>query len=69
MYKSISLVLIVCGIALAIIGFNATESLWSSVTTFFTGSPSDKAMWLVIGGVTLICVGTFGTMRGSKTGV
>lgn len=69
MYRTISLLLIVCGLALTIIGFNATESLWSSVTKFFTGSPSDKAMWLVIGGVALLCIGVFGSLRGSKAGI
>ena len=50
MSKIISLTLLVGGIALIIIGFNATNSFNSDVSRFFTGSPTDKAVWMLLGG-------------------
>jgi Protein of unknown function (DUF3185) len=31
---------------------------------FFTGSPTDKAIWMLIGGVVLSIVGVVGLLRG-----
>ena len=50
MNKLISLALLVGGIVLIVIGVNATNSFSSDVSRFFTGSPTDKAVWMVIGG-------------------
>ncbi len=66
MNKIFSLALLVGGVVLMIIGINATNSFSSDVSQFFTGSPTDKAVWMLIGGITATVVGLTMTMRGSK---
>jgi len=66
MNKGISVALLAVGIMLAIWGINATNSFGSDVSRFFTGSPTNKAVWLLIGGIVLGIVGLFGLFRGSK---
>jgi hypothetical protein len=67
MNKVISLVLLVGGIGLIIYGINASDSIGSSFSRFFTGSPTDKAMWLLIGGAVASTAGLVGMLRGSKS--
>jgi hypothetical protein len=67
MYKAISLVLLISGIALLIVGITAMDSIASGFSTFFTGSPTDRSMWLVLGGVVLIAISGFGLFRGSRS--
>ncbi len=67
MNKPISLALLVGGIILIIYGVNASDSVGSGVSRFFTGSPTDKTMWLLIGGAVAAVVGASGLMRGSKS--
>ena len=66
MNKLISLAFLVGGIVLIIYGVNATNSFTSDVSKFFTGSPTDKAVWMLIGGIVAGLIGLFGVMRGSK---
>jgi hypothetical protein len=67
MNKAISLALLVGGIVLIIYGISASDSLSSSFSRFFTGSPTDKTMWLLIGGIVAAVAGLFGLFRGSKS--
>jgi hypothetical protein len=56
MNKAIGLALLAVGIALLVYGAHASESVSSSVSRFFTGNPTDKAVWLLIaGGAATIC--------------
>jgi len=48
MGKVASLVLLVVGIVLIVWGVSAMESFSSDVSRFFTGSPTNKAVWLFI---------------------
>ena len=66
MNKAISIALIAGGIVLIVLGVNATKSFGSDVSRFFTGSPTDKAIWMLIGGIVATAVGLFGMTRGSK---
>ena len=66
MNKPISAALLIAGIVLIIWGINASDSFSSDVSRFFTGSPTNKAMWLLIGGIVSAVAGLFGLMRGSK---
>jgi len=66
MNKLISLALLVGGIVLIVYGVNATNSFTSDVSRFFTGSPTDKAVWMLIGGIVAATIGLTGTLRSSK---
>ena len=66
MNKIVSLALLVGGVVLIIFGIQATDSFSSDVSRFFTGSPTDKAIWMLIGGVIAAVVGLAGTLRSSK---
>jgi len=66
MNKAIFLAVLVGGVALLIFGIGASNSLGSDISRFFTGSPTDKAIWMLIGGVVLSIVGLAGLLRGSK---
>ncbi|HLH53067.1 MAG TPA: DUF3185 family protein [Verrucomicrobiae bacterium] len=57
MTKLVSLALIIGGIVLVVTGFNATHAFASQVSRFFTGSPTDKAVWMLIGGVVAALAG------------
>ena len=57
MNKIASLALLAGGIVLIVIGTNATNSFGSDVSRFFTGSPTDKAVWMLIGGIVASVVG------------
>ena len=67
MNKIISLALLIGGIILIVMGVNATNSFSSDVSRFFNGAPTDKAVWMLIGGIIATVVGLAGTFRGSKT--
>jgi len=67
MNKIIALALLVGGVVLIVIGVNATNSFSSDVSRFFTASPTDKAVWMLIGGAIAAFVGLIGTLRGSKS--
>jgi NO-binding membrane sensor protein with MHYT domain len=64
MSKAISLALLAGGILLLVFGVMATTSLSSDISRFFTGSPTDKAIWMLIGGVVASVVGAVGLLRG-----
>ena len=66
MYKALSLALLVGGVVLVIFGISASQSLGSDISRFFTGSPTDKAIWILLGGAELFVVGLMGQLRGSK---
>ncbi|MEK7412547.1 MAG: DUF3185 family protein [Planctomycetota bacterium] len=69
MNKPLSLTLLVAGIALVIFGLIAMDSFASSFSKFFTGTPTDKSIWMLIAGVVLISISGFGLFRGSKDSV
>ena len=66
MNRIVSLALLIGGVVLVIFGVNATNSFSSDVSRFFTGSPTDKAIWMLIGGIVAAGVGLAMTLRGSK---
>ena len=67
MNKIVSLALLLGGICLIIFGISASDSIGSSFSRFFTGSPTDKTMWLLIGGSIACVVGLLGMRGGSKS--
>lgn len=66
MTKIFSIVLLVAGAALMIFGIQAINSFNSDVSRFFTGSPTNKAIWMLIGGIVAVAVGLSITLRSSK---
>jgi hypothetical protein len=67
--KLISLAILAGGIVLVVFGVAATNSFSSDVSRFFTGSPTDKAIWMIIGGIIAIIVGLGGLSLGKPKGV
>ena len=66
MNKILPIALLVGGVVLMIFGINATNSFSSDVSRFFTGSPTDKAIWMLIGGTVASVVGLVWTLRSWK---
>jgi uncharacterized membrane protein YidH (DUF202 family) len=66
MNKAVSIALLVGGVVLLIFGINASNSFSSDVSRFFSGSPTDKAIWMVIGGIAAAVIGLVFTLRNSK---
>lgn len=61
--RILAIALLVGGVALMIFGINAMNSFSSDVSRFFTGSPTDKAVWMLIGGIVASGVGLALTLR------
>jgi hypothetical protein len=66
MKQGISVALLAVGIVLVIWGFSALDSFSSDVSRFFTGSPTNKAVWLLIGGIGAAIVGLFGLVFATR---
>lgn len=49
-----------------IYGIDATNSFGSDLSRFFTGSPTNKAIWLLIGGTVAAVLGLASTLRNWK---
>ncbi len=65
MNKAIAAALLAVGILLVILGVHASQSFTSDLSRFFTGSPTNKAIWMLIGGVVACIAGVFGLARGT----
>jgi hypothetical protein len=67
MNRTISLALLVIGIALIVFGVMAMDSLSSDLSRFFTGTPTDKSVWMLIAGIVAAVAGLSGvTLFGSS---
>ena len=51
MNKAIGIALLVVGVILLVWGINASDSIGSEISETFTGKPTDKSVWMIIGGV------------------
>ena len=67
MNKALPLALLVGGVILIIFGVQESNSFGSDVNRFFTGNPTDKSMWMLIGGAVAAVVGLTMTLRKSKS--
>ena len=67
MNKLVALALLAGGIVLIIVGVNATNSFSSDVSRFFTNSPTDKAIWMLIGGIVAAGLGLTALLRAPKS--
>jgi hypothetical protein len=69
MNKAISLAILAGGILVTVFGINAINSTGSDISRFFTGAPTDRAMWMLVGGVVASVIGLAGLLLpGSKAG-
>jgi hypothetical protein len=64
MIKLLGLALLVAGVVFIVYGINASNSVSSDVSRTFTGSPTNKTLWLLAGGVVAAIVGAAMTFMG-----
>lgn len=59
---------VLLGVVLLVMGISAADSVGSSFSRLFTGHPTDKSIWLIVGGIVCILSGAGGFMffRGSS---
>jgi drug/metabolite transporter (DMT)-like permease len=62
----VSIALLVGGIVLIAFGVSASNSLNSDISRFFTGSPTDKAIWMLVGGAAASIAGALGLLLGKR---
>ena len=63
MNKALGMALLAVGVALIVFGVSASDSFGSEVKRFFTGTPTDHSMWLLIVGIVATTVGALATLR------
>ena len=66
MSRAIGIGLLVVGVVLIIFGVQASNSVGSGFSRFFTGAPTDKSIWLLIGGVGSAVVGGVLSLRPAR---
>ncbi len=64
--KVIAIVLLVLGVALFFWGYNMSQSTGEQIAQKLTGSFSDKATWLMIGGGVSALLGVLQLVMGKK---
>ena len=64
MNKAIMLAVLAGGIFLVIYGVSASKSFSSDISRFFSGSPTDKTIWLLVAGIVAVIIGLVGLLRG-----
>jgi hypothetical protein len=64
--RILAIILIAVGVGLSVYGLQASQSFSSDVSRFFTGSPTDRAIWLMVGGVAASIGGLVLLVRGGK---
>jgi uncharacterized protein DUF3185 len=67
MNKALSLALLIGGVILIVYGIGASNSTGSSISRMATGSPTDKTIWLLVGGAAATVLGLAGVLSGSKS--
>ena len=63
MNKAIFIALLVGGIILIVFGINARDTLSSDVSRIFTGAPTNKAIFMLVGGAVAAVIGLIGIVR------
>ncbi len=62
MIKAVALALLAGGILLTIYGVNAMNSVSSDFSRLFTGAPTDRAIWMLLGGIIMLVAGLAGRL-------
>jgi uncharacterized membrane protein len=63
--RILGVVLLVVGVAVMVIGLNASHSVGDQVSNTFTGKFTDSTMWYIIGGIAAGLLGLLLTLFGS----
>jgi len=66
MTKPVGIALLVLGVVLIILGVNESDSFASDVSRFFTGNPTDRSIWLMVGGVASLIIGGVMSLRPTR---
>jgi Protein of unknown function (DUF3185) len=66
MHTLVALALLARSILLIIFGVSAAQSFSSDLSRFCTGAPTDKAIWMLVGGVVASIGGVVGLWRGEQ---
>jgi uncharacterized membrane protein len=66
MNNIVGLALLALGVVLLVFGFNESHSFSSDVSRTFTGNPTDRSMWLIIGGAAAVVVGLVLSVMGMR---
>jgi len=64
--RSLYLVCLIVGLVALTLGVIASDSIGSDFSRLFTGRPTDRAIWLLIGGAITTVGGLIGLARGSR---
>ena len=62
MIKALAAALLAGGILLTIFGVSAMNSASSDMSRFFTGAPTDRAIWMLTGGIVMLVAGLAGLL-------
>lgn len=68
MNRALGIAFLIAGVALLVYGFRGSESITSELSEAITGAPTNKTLWLMIGGVVCSVVGAmslFGRHEGN----
>jgi uncharacterized membrane protein YidH (DUF202 family) len=66
MKQIIGVAFLVAGVVLLCLAYNSYHSAASGVSRAFTGTSTDKTLWLVIGGILGSVIGLGGLLSGSR---
>ena len=69
MNRAIGFAFLAGGVVLLILGIQAANTFSSNVWRFFTGSPTNQSVWMIVLGAILVLVGmvlSLGGGRGTK---
>lgn len=66
MRQALSIVLLVAAAVLLIYGIQASDSLASSFSRFFSGTPTDHSIGLILAGAVCAAIGLVGLLRSPR---
>jgi hypothetical protein len=66
MNRVVSLSLLAAGIVLTIFGVNELNSSTSDLSRMLTGAPTDRSIWMMVGGAVLVVLGLKGLAPGPR---
>ena len=66
MNRLASLALVILGVVLLALGWDAYRSVSSGISRVFTGAPTNRSLWLLIGGGVALVAGLGGLSRPPK---